>query len=105
MKGRNIEEPIFYSPRRIVKMILNGGMIAEDNIYNVVSNKKRQEIIKFCYKKPRTITEIQKHLNLSYNPAWKHVKKLIDKCLVESEKKKTKTGLGVFIKTINPNKT
>lgn len=99
---RTTEPAIFYSPKRIVERILQKIPFEKDNIYNVISNETRKEIIRFCYKKKRTITEIQKHLNLSYNPTWKHVKQLLEKGLVESENAvDKKKGAVVYIKTIS----
>ena len=82
MKKEKPGEGIFYSPHLIVKNIVGGMVPEKDNIFNVVSNKQRQEIIRFCYTDKRTITEIQKHIGLSYSPTWKHVKMLMDKGLV-----------------------
>ena len=99
-----LETGIYYIPDKIVESILRGYSPEKDNIYNVISNKKRQEIIRFCYKHKRSITEIQKHLGLSYNPTWKHVNILIEKKLVIATPTTDERGSIVYIETIQPGK-
>ena len=97
------DEPIFYSPDRIVERILKGEDFSKDNIYNIISNPTRQKIIRYCSKEKRTITEIQKYIGLSYNPTWKHVAQLLDKGLVIGTPGIDKTkGAVVYIETIKP---
>ena len=99
------ETGIYYVPDKIVMSIILGHDFKKDNIFNIVSNKQRQEIIRFCNEKKRTITEIQHHLGLSYSPTWKHVNMLIDKGLVIGTPGIDKTkGAVVYIKTIEVGK-
>lgn len=100
-----VDKVMWYSPAGIVKRILDGGTFPRENIYNVISNAKRQEIIKFCSKEKKTIMQIKEHIGLSYNPTWKHVQQLIDKGLVIPEAGIDKRGAVMYIKTINPDGT
>ena len=101
MKNEGNSEGIFYTPVLLVKNIVAGMNFSKDNIFNVISNKQRQEIIRFCYTEKRTITEIQKHIGLSYSPTWKHVNMLMDKGLVTGtpgiDKKK---GAVIYVSSI-----
>lgn len=57
-------------------------------IYNTVetiNNPTRKKILEFITKKPRSITEIQKHIGISYRNIHLHIKKL--------------ENIGVIIKT------
>lgn len=98
----DLEKGIYYSPDRIVEMILDGKTFPKENIYNVISNPQRVKIIKFCAKEKKSIKQIQEYLDLSYNPTWKHVQQLLEKGLVEGEAGVDKKGAVMYIKTITP---
>ena len=99
--SKKVATGIYYTPAEIVKAILLGHTFDKDNIYNIISNPQRQEIIRFCAMKQRTITDIQKHIGLSYSPTWKHVNMLLEKGLVKGTPSIDKEkGSVVYIKTI-----
>ena len=71
------------------------GIFSEFSV--MMTNPKRQEIIKLCGEKPRTISELKRALKIGYKSTWEHVKRLKDKNIIRTESKITNVGNVVYV--------
>lgn len=69
-------------------------------LYEVLENDMRKKIWDYIQKKPRNITEIQKHLDIAYKNVLNHLDKLESYGFIEREKLTNTKGRVVLIKPI-----
>ena len=64
-----------------------------------INNKHRREILRLCYEKSRTISELVKILKSSQKVTWNNVYQMEALGLVELNKRKRERGSPVFVST------
>lgn len=66
---------------------------------DALDNKNRREILRLCYKKPRTISELKRILKSSNKVTWHNVMKLKRIYLVDLDKRKHEKHRPVYVKS------
>jgi len=96
MTNKETEE-IFNSIPEFLKSLSKKERKQIFDFIDFINHPVREKIIRLCIEKPRTISELQKEINIGYKSVWEHVRKLETKGVLKTEKKIDKVGKIVLV--------